>query len=635
MAMENKRIIQLNTERTTPAADDYVMVDSATAGTAKYLLPKITDAINQENSDRASADTALQTAITNEATARTNADTTLQGNITAEATARAEADTAINGEITQLKEDFNETLGDFETITEEEITSLTRHTGKRYTNDGTLVDVTPSVGTAEAVEITVTPGEVIKWVCYYANRNSTYNIKYMLESGAIEPDTNYTTSGNEYTFTVPTGCAKILASCWVIDANGNHFYKTINEYQSVKNYIDGEITTLENTVSADITEVKTDSDNAYLTKVKGIVPDFLTLFDKNNIIDGYWYDFTDGGKVKTIADRFIYPLIPCKADTIYTKRTCNICIFDSNKELITTVLWNGSAVFTTPSNAAFFGISMTTTSLDLVRLVEGEHPSGEIKQPISAISLDQIKTIIVDKTGNGDYSSLTEAVSANTSKKCRIEVRPGTYNLIDEYTALYGSDFFDSESFSDEGLVINNGSEIILDTTAIVQFDYTGSNERVSQYFSPFKFSGSGGILKGGQIKCSNCRYAIHDDTYSSQHDKRIIDGVYIYYRSSRNVAIGGGLGYSSDVELKNCYVDSGDIGYGVFYHNASYENAESIVKIHDNYFTAGIYIQPYGSSTLISKAIISNNKASAVSRITTGMTVDNFEMIAWNNVTA
>ena len=109
MAMENKRIIQLNTERTTPAADDYVMVDSATAGTAKYLLPKITDAIDQEISDRTSADTTLQTAIDNEATARANADTTLQGNITAEATTRAAADNAINGEISQLKEDLLDT----------------------------------------------------------------------------------------------------------------------------------------------------------------------------------------------------------------------------------------------------------------------------------------------------------------------------------------------------------------------------------------------------------------------------------------------------------------------------------------------------------------------------------------------
>lgn len=90
MAMENKRIIQLNTERTTPAADDYIMVDSATAGTAKYLLPKITDAIDQEISDR------------------TSADTTLQGNIAAEATARAAADTEINTQVTQLKEDLSQ-----------------------------------------------------------------------------------------------------------------------------------------------------------------------------------------------------------------------------------------------------------------------------------------------------------------------------------------------------------------------------------------------------------------------------------------------------------------------------------------------------------------------------------------------
>ena len=124
MAMENKRIIQLNTERTTPAADDYVMVDSATAGTAKYLLPKITDAIDQEISDRTSADTTLQTAITNEATARTNADTTLQGNITAEATARAAADNAINGEITQLKEDLSELSMSYDSANKKIIVTL-------------------------------------------------------------------------------------------------------------------------------------------------------------------------------------------------------------------------------------------------------------------------------------------------------------------------------------------------------------------------------------------------------------------------------------------------------------------------------------------------------------------------------
>lgn len=64
MAMENKRIIQLNTERTTPTSGDYVMVDSATDGTAKYQLSKITDGLTQEIATRTAADTAINTEVT-------------------------------------------------------------------------------------------------------------------------------------------------------------------------------------------------------------------------------------------------------------------------------------------------------------------------------------------------------------------------------------------------------------------------------------------------------------------------------------------------------------------------------------------------------------------------------------------
>lgn len=121
MAMENKRIIQLNTERTTPAADDYVMVDSATAGTAKYLLPKITDAIDQEISDRTSADTAINGEITQlkedltaEETARANA-------VSAEATAREAADDAINAELA-TKADANGTIASAEQLLSDKYT---------------------------------------------------------------------------------------------------------------------------------------------------------------------------------------------------------------------------------------------------------------------------------------------------------------------------------------------------------------------------------------------------------------------------------------------------------------------------------------------------------------------------------
>lgn len=130
MAMENKRIIQLNTERTTPTSGDYVMVDSATDGTAKYQMSKITDAIDQEISDR------------------TSADATLQGNITAEATARAAADTAINGEITQLKEDLS-----FQTNTERITSFVDRAYIKTNITVGNVVDLTPVTATSYSYSI--------------------------------------------------------------------------------------------------------------------------------------------------------------------------------------------------------------------------------------------------------------------------------------------------------------------------------------------------------------------------------------------------------------------------------------------------------------------------------------------------
>ena len=258
-----------------------------------------------------------------------------------------------------------------------------------------------------------------------------------------------------------------------------------------------------------------------------------------------------------------------------------------------------------------------------------------------SIYVDGVVTkIIVDKNGGGDYTSLTEAMRSNMRAGVEFYVRPGEYDLFEEMKAYHGNTYFDDANFNDEGLVIRYGNKVFMDANAIVKFNYEGSNERVIVRFSPFKFGYEGGELHGGQIICSNCRYAIHDDCYTQDYDNRITDGVYIYYRSARNVAIGGGLGKSSHVELKNCYVDSGTVGYGVFYHNNSEsDEALNFVSIHDNYFTADIVIEPFGPSTKMSKALVSNNKAKTVRHYQPSATdnppdIDNFELVAWNNVT-
>ena len=119
MAMENKRIIQLSTERLTLSGDDYVMVDSETDGSAKYRLDRLKETDSTLSVSGMAADAAATgQAISAEATARGNAVSAeaearaaaitaeaqaRQQAITAESQARQAADTALGNDVQDLK----------------------------------------------------------------------------------------------------------------------------------------------------------------------------------------------------------------------------------------------------------------------------------------------------------------------------------------------------------------------------------------------------------------------------------------------------------------------------------------------------------------------------------------------------
>ena len=82
MAMENKRIIQLSTERTNLTSGDYVMVDSDADGSAKYRLDRLKETDNTLSVSGMAADAAATgQAISDEADARSDADTALGNDI--------------------------------------------------------------------------------------------------------------------------------------------------------------------------------------------------------------------------------------------------------------------------------------------------------------------------------------------------------------------------------------------------------------------------------------------------------------------------------------------------------------------------------------------------------------------------
>lgn len=108
MAMENKRIIQLSTERTTLGDDDYTIVDSDTNGTAKYRLSRLKETDTTLSVSGMAADAAATgQAINAETQARTQAvaaeTQARQQAISAESQARAAADTTLGNDVQDLK----------------------------------------------------------------------------------------------------------------------------------------------------------------------------------------------------------------------------------------------------------------------------------------------------------------------------------------------------------------------------------------------------------------------------------------------------------------------------------------------------------------------------------------------------
>ena len=147
----------------------------------------------------------------------------------------------LRDDVDQLREEFDAVSDGLITTTWTETNDYTSYSGYRYASDGTLVANTPTVGTSVAVEMDVDGGEKIKWVCYYANRNTTYSVRYKMSDNSVVEDTNYTTDGDEYIFTVPNNCVKLLITCWVINGN-NHFYlATATNIQSAKGYVDSRL----------------------------------------------------------------------------------------------------------------------------------------------------------------------------------------------------------------------------------------------------------------------------------------------------------------------------------------------------------------------------------------------------------
>lgn len=263
------------------------------------------------------------------------------------------------------------------------------------------------------------------------------------------------------------------------------------------------------------------------------------------------------------------------------------------------------------------------------------------------------KTIVVDKNGNGDYTSLLRGILyATTFMDSKVYVNSGEYDLVSEFEDYYGSDFFTNYSSSDvKGIILKNRVNVIFDTKAHVTFNYTGGNNNVKSMFSPFNSGIYGFTLNNLHLEASNCRYNIHDERgLATDGYKNVYKNCSLYLDNSKNTGwrskqcIGGGLGANGNIIVENCIFESigiAESGYAIVsWHNSASSIAKSNIVFSGNYIKGkGTFrLSWYGGSTNITTALVNNNSLGATieSRAETNdgtSPIVNTEIIDWNNV--
>lgn len=264
-------------------------------------------------------------------------------------------------------------------------------------------------------------------------------------------------------------------------------------------------------------------------------------------------------------------------------------------------------------------------------------------------------SIIIDQSGNGDFTSFTEGVISARRKGIKnIYVNEGTYNLITELNAIYPNYFTnynpdETAHYPDNrGVAVGYGMKIVFSPRAKLVCNWETPGDSVNRSFSPLYVMNSDVELIGCNIECSNVRYAIHDDPapnslkmarwyhrYSQCNLKIDNSASQLGFRA----CIGGGFGKQSTIIVEDCTFNSvgvSDTTKIVGWHNTDVTPARSELVITGCYFVTGTCgVQYYGTTTEQSNALISNNslKHAPIKNAETGTsTVDNVVMCAWNN---
>lgn len=257
-----------------------------------------------------------------------------------------------------------------------------------------------------------------------------------------------------------------------------------------------------------------------------------------------------------------------------------------------------------------------------------------------------VHTFHVEKDGTGDFTKLIDAIDeAEKYMDSVVYVGDGEWDIIDEL----GSDYVNSVSFTQRGVVLKNRIKIVFASKSKVICNYSGDNTTTMNWLSPFNAGENGFTLENLNIYSRNVRYSVHDERDSSDdfYINRYINCHFFNYNENGGFrqCIGGGLGKNGYIVIENCIFENPKASNNslVSYHNTANVgggSAKSNIEVSNCYVkgTGTLRFSWYGTSTdtTIVKAT-GNNLGSAIQFIaeTSDGTSpnENVELYEWNNI--
>lgn len=379
------------------------------------------------------------------------------------------------------------------------------------------------------------------------------------------------------------------------------------------------------------------------------------LYNVYSVVMGKYINPSSGDILDTAGAGWgvAYSLIPVTAgEPLCSNRRVIVAYYDEYLRVVGALQLDSSKTTTVPSGAKFARFSVSDNDHSTVVVMRGTSASsiGPYSFTLQGLLDSDDVPIVVDASGNGDYTSFTEAVYENLSNNNPIVVKPGTYDIESEYVALFGQSVVDNLTDSTTGIrefqrgVIISNRTVTFEAGSHVVCDWTGHTVDGTHRFCAIAMFPNSELI-GLDLECTGTWYCIHDD-YDTQDSSPFT----VKYKNCRVIGhnlvnvncIGGGCHKYSRHVIENCYLNNNRAFTSLVgsadmrYHNTATADAEPEVYVSNCIFSNNLNLTYYGTQTTKMRAYVNNCYAPhGINKLaeSSSSTVDNVELYKWNNV--